>query len=113
MVLNCRTAPENYTAVVKRYKTKKLILINAVNMGLTAGDIRIIPKEKLGRMHIITHRMPPSVLITYLEHEEDHIMVLGILLKHMSGTLISIVKKSGNHLIDILKKKKYEQISVL
>jgi hypothetical protein len=31
----------------------------------------------------------------------------------MSGTMSSAVKKSGDHLIDILKKKKYEQIPVL
>jgi hypothetical protein len=31
----------------------------------------------------------------------------------MSGTMSSAVKKSGDHLIDILKEKKYEQIPVL
>jgi hydrogenase 3 maturation protease len=112
-VLDCGTTPENYTAVVKRYKPKTLVLIDAADMGLAAGDIRIIPKEKLGSMHISTHGIPLSVLITYLEHETDHIMFIGIQPKHMSGTMSSAVKKSGDHLIDILKQKKYEQIPVL
>ncbi|MCX6663899.1 MAG: hydrogenase 3 maturation endopeptidase HyCI [Euryarchaeota archaeon] len=112
-VLDCGTTPENYTAVVKRYKPKALVLIDAADMGLAAGDIRIIPKEKLGRMHISTHGIPLSVLITYLEYEADHIIVIGIQPKRMSGTMSSAVKKSGDHLIDILKEKKYEQIPVL
>ena len=112
-VLDCGTTPENYTAVVKRHKPKTLVLIDAADMGLAAGDIRIIPKEKLGSMHISTHGIPLSVLITYLEHEADHIIVIGIQSKHMSGTMSSAVKKSGDHLIDILRKKKYEQIPFL
>ena len=112
-VLDCGTTPENYTAVVKRHKPKTLVLIDAADMGLPAGEIRIIPKEKIGRMHISTHGIPLSVLITYLEHEADHIIVIGIQSKHMSGTMSSAVKKSGDHLIDILRKKKYEQIPVL
>ena len=112
-VLDCGITPENYTAVVKRHKPKTLVLIDAADMGLAAGDIRIIPKEKLGSMHISTHGIPLSVLITYLEQEADHIIVIGIQPKHMSGTMSSTVKKSGDHLIDILRKKKYEQIPVL
>ena len=112
-VLDCGMTPENYTAIVKRHKPKTLVLIDAADMGLAAGDIRIIPKEKLGSMHISTHGIPLSVLITYLEHEADHIIVIGIQPKYMSGTMSSVVKKSGDYLIDILKKKKYEQIPVL
>jgi hydrogenase maturation protease len=82
-------------------------------MGLPAGEIRIIPKEKIGRMNISTHGIPLSVLITYLEHEADYIIVIGIQPKYMSGTMSSAVKKSVDHLIDILRKKKYEQIPVL
>ena len=112
-VLDCGMTPENYTAVVKRHKPKTLVLIDAADMGLAAGDIRIIPKEKLGSMHISTHGIPLSVLITYLEQEADHIIVIGIQPKHMSGTISGTVKKSGDYLIDILRKKKYEQIPVL
>jgi hydrogenase 3 maturation protease len=111
-VLDCGTTPENYTAIVKRHKPKTLVLIDAADMGLPAGEIRIIPKEKLGSMHISTHGIPLSVLITYLEHEADHIIIIGIQPKHMSGAMSSTIKKAY-HLIDILKKKKYEQISCL
>jgi hydrogenase 3 maturation protease len=113
IVLDCGTTPENYTVVVKRKKPKILILIDAAEMKLPTGAIRIIPKEKLGTMHISTHGIPLSVLITYLEGKAKRIIVIGIQPKRMIGTLSSTVKKSGDHLIDILKKKQYEQIPTL
>jgi hydrogenase 3 maturation protease len=113
IVIDCGTTPENYTSVIKRKKPKILILIDAAEMKLPTGAIRIIPKEKLGTMHISTHGIPLSILITYLESKVERIIVIGIQPKRMSGTLSRTVKKSGDHLIDILKKKQYEQIATL
>ena len=112
-VLDCGTIPENYTAVVKRKKPKTLILIDAAEMSLPAGEIRIIPKEKLGTMHISTHGIPLSILITYLEKDVENIIVLGIQPKRMSGAMSSTVKKSGKYLIELLKTNRYKQIPVL
>jgi hypothetical protein len=48
-----------------------------------AGETCMIPKEKLGTMHIITHRTPLSVLITYFEQEVENIIVIGLQPKRM------------------------------
>jgi hydrogenase 3 maturation protease len=112
-ILDCGTTPENYTAIVKQIKPKTLILIDAAEMKLPAGSVRIIPKEKLGTMHISTHGIPLSVLITYLEQEVETIIVIGIQPKRMSGAMSNIVKKSGDQLIDLLKKNGYEGIPTL
>ena len=87
-VIDCDTVPENYTSVVKSKKPDNLIIIDAVEMGLKPGDIRIVPKEKIGTMHISTHNIPLSVLITYFESfvnnitrlmkDKDFSMSLGI-----------------------------------
>ncbi len=112
-ILDCGTIPENYTAVIKQKKPKTLILIDAAEMNLKAGTMRIIPKEKIGTMHISTHGMPLSILITYLEREVENIIVIGIQPQRMSGTMSSVVKKSGDQLIEILRMNRYEQIPVL
>ena len=39
--INCETVPENYTSVVKKQNPEVLIIIDAVEMGLLPGDIRI------------------------------------------------------------------------
>lgn len=109
-VLDCGTTPENYTGIVKTTQPQTLILIDAADMNLPAGTIRIIQKEKLGSMHISTHGIPLSVLITYLEKIVDHIILIGIQPKHMTGPLSQVVKQSADWLITLLEKKHYEQI---
>ncbi len=113
VVLNCGTVPENFTSVVKQHNPKNLIIVDAVEMGLDAGKIRIVPKEKIGVMHISTHGIPISVLISYLEQYVEKIYFIGIQPKSMSGEINKIVKKSGKELITIIKNRKIENIHKL
>ncbi|DAC72355.1 MAG TPA: hydrogenase maturation peptidase HycI [Thermoplasmata archaeon] len=113
MVLDCGILPENYTAEVKQKKPKTLVLIDAAEMNLPAGEIRIIPKGKLGAMHISTHGIPLLVFIQYLEKEIDRIIFIGVQSETMNGSMSKPVKKSADHLIDLLKKKKINQIKTL
>ena len=113
IIVDTGTVPENYTSVVKREKPKILLIIDAVEMGLAPGKIRIVPKEKIGVMTISTHGIPISVLIGYLEKYVECIIFIGIQPKEMSGKLTSVVKKSGDKLIGILKDKKLKTIKTL
>ena len=113
VVLNCGTVPENFTSVVKQHNPKNLIIVDAVEMGLDAGEIRIVPKDKIGVMHISTHGIPISVLISYLEQYVEKIYFIGIQPKSMSGEINKIVKKSGKELITIIKNRKIENIHKL
>ena len=112
-VLDCGIAPENYTSIVKKHKPKNLIIIDATKMGLSAGEIRIVPKEKIGSMHVSTHGIPLSVLITYLEPYAENIVLIGIEPKVLSGKITRSVKKSGDKLVDFIKNKKLEAIETL
>jgi hydrogenase 3 maturation protease len=109
-IIDCEVIPENYTSVVKKYRPEKLIIIDATKMGLLPGEIRIVPKEKIGSMHVSTHGIPLSVLITYLEPHAENIVLIGIEPKIFSGKISSSVKKSGDKLIEIIKNKEIEKI---
>jgi hydrogenase 3 maturation protease len=112
-VLDCGVVPENYTSVVKRYNPKNLIIIDAVDMGLLPGEIRRVPKEKIGVMHISTHGIPISVLIDYLEKYVKKIIFIGIQPKSMSGKLNEIVKRNADYLLDIIINKNFDKIEIL
>ncbi len=112
-VLDCGIVPENYTSVVKRHNLKNLIIIDAVEMGLKPGAIRIVPKEKIGVMHISTHGIPISVLIGYLEQYVENIIFVGIQPKTMSGEVTAAVKESGDKVVELIKSKKLGQIETL
>jgi len=105
VVLDCGTVPENFTSVVKQHKPKNLIIIDAVEMGLNPGETRIVPKDKIGTMHISTHGIPISILMTYLERYIRNIFFVGIQPKTMSGSLTDLVKASGEKLIKLIINK--------
>lgn len=102
-VLDCGTVPENYTSVVKKQNPNNLIIVDAVDMGLKPGEIRIVPKEKIGVMHISTHGIPISVLIGYLEQYVENIIFVGIQPETMSGEMTETVRKSGDKLVELIK----------
>ena len=112
-VINCGTVPENYSSSIKKYNPKRLIIIDAVEMDLEPGEIRIVPKEKIGRMHISTHGIPISILMDYLEKYVESILFIGIQPKTMSGKITNQVKKSGNKLIELLKNQNLKEIETL
>ena len=113
LAIDCETVPENYTSVIKNQKPENLIIIDAVEMELNPGEIRIIPKEKIGVMHISTHGIPISVLINYIEKTVKNIIFIGVQPKTMSGKMSSIVKLSADKLIDLIIKEKITTIKLL
>ena len=110
IVIDCGTVPENYTGVVKQHNPENVIIIDAVEMGLEPGEIRIVPKDKIGVMHVSTHGIPISVLMNYLERHVKNIVFIGIQPKTMSGNMTDVVKESADKLIDIIKNKKIKNI---
>jgi hydrogenase 3 maturation protease len=112
-VIDCGTIPENFTFAVKRYNPRTVIIVDAVEMNQLPGEIKIIPKEKIGVMHISTHGIPISVLIGYLEQYIKNIFFIGIQPKTMSGEISKEIKKSGNKLVEIIKRGAVEKIKIL
>lgn len=82
-------------------------------MGLNPGEIRIVPKEKIGVMHISTHGIPLSVFIGYLEQYLKNIILIGVQPKNITGAMSKEVRKSCKELVKILKNKNFDQIKIL
>ncbi len=112
-VIDCGTTPENYTSIIKQKKPKKLIIIDAADMGLKPGEIRIVPKDKIGVMTISTHGIPISILINYLEKYVKDVILIGIQPQNMSGEITSKIEKKANTLIKIIKEKKISKLLTL
>ena len=112
-VLDCGIIPENYTSVVKQHKPRTIVIVDAVEMELKPGEIRIVPKEKIGSMHISTHGIPLSVLMSYLEEFVENIVFIGIQPQRMFDDITEPVKKSADKIVELIKKKKIDEIETL
>jgi len=112
-IIDAGTVPENYTGKIKDYKPEKLVLIDSVDMDLKPGEIRKVPKEKIGVMHISTHGIPLSVLINYLERYVKNIFLIGIQPESMKGELTDNIRKSAEEIINIIEQRKFDLIKTL
>jgi hydrogenase 3 maturation protease len=76
--LDCGTAPENFTGVVRKEHPELLLIVDAADMGLRPGEIRVIPPERIRDAGIGTHQLPLTHLVHFLADAADEIRIIGI-----------------------------------
>lgn len=102
-IIDGGTTPENYTSIIRQQQPKQVIIIDAIDMQLPTGEIRIVPDYLIGVMHISTHSTPVSVLIKYIKTMVQNVILIGIQPQRLNGLLTTKVQKSGDLLITLLK----------
>jgi len=96
-ILKTYDVPENYTGKIRKFRPKRILIIDAALAGLKPGDIFILEKEKIAIEEISTHKIPLMVLISYLELDLGcKVTVLGIQAKDLSfGAPVSLLIKTA------------------
>lgn len=73
------TAPENLTGEIKKFAPSHLIICDAADSGLNAGEISIISSDDIQGAAFSTHMMPMNVFINYISHDNPcKTLILGI-----------------------------------
>jgi len=99
------TAPENYTADIKRFAPTHLILVDAAEMGERPGTVKIIPKDKIDGISFSTHVLPLSVMLNYLSQSFNfQTVVIGIEPKNMEfgEGITKEVKEAVNKIVSTI-----------
>ncbi len=60
------TAPENLTGQIKKFKPTHLLVIDAVDLGLATGTVKMVNLCAEDRVSFSTHRVPVGILRDYL-----------------------------------------------
>lgn len=83
-VVNTGTVPENYTGLIRKVQPSHIIFIDAVEMKMAPGDIKLVQKDEIANYSISTHAMPLSFMIKYIETFTDSsVLLIGIQPKNM------------------------------
>ena len=61
-VVDCGTAPENYTATLRKNPPAELLIVDAADMGLSPGECRRLSIEELDTAGETSHGVAPSLL---------------------------------------------------
>lgn len=76
MIINTGTVPENYTGLIRSESPSHIIFVDAVEMNLEPGTLRLVKEEEIANYSISTHAMPLSFMIKYLKSFSDAKMIL-------------------------------------
>lgn len=79
LAINGRSSPESVSHQVRALKPQRLLIVDAADIGLAPGEIRIIDPDDIAEMFIMsTHNLPLNFLIDQLKEDIEEIIFLGI-----------------------------------
>ena len=79
VVIDGGTAPENDVVAIRELRPARLLLVDATDMGLAPGEIRVIDPDDIAEMFMMTtHNMPLNYLIDQLKEDVGEVIFLGI-----------------------------------
>jgi hydrogenase 3 maturation protease len=78
-VIDGGSAPENDVAAIRDLRPARLLLVDATDMGLNPGEIRVVNPDDITEMFMMTtHNMPLNYLIDQLKEDVGEVIFLGI-----------------------------------
>lgn len=78
-IIDGGSAPENYLHRIREMRPDHVLVVDATDMDLAPGEIRLIPAEKLDDPFLVTtHTLPLSYLIQSLRETIIRVDLLGI-----------------------------------
>ncbi|MCL2767852.1 MAG: hydrogenase maturation protease [Synergistaceae bacterium] len=75
--IDCGTSPENYISKLRKDEPEILIIIDAAEMGIEAGSVRVLNFNEIGGEIITSHGIPLSILLEQFNKTLD-IFIIGI-----------------------------------
>jgi len=78
-VIDGGAAPENDIGHIRELRPDRLVIVDATDMGLAAGETRVIDEKDIADMFIMTtHNLPLNFLIDQLRETVPEITFFGI-----------------------------------
>lgn len=78
-VLNGGSAPENAMFKVREMRPEHVLIVDAADMNLSAGDVQVIDKEQIASLFLMTtHSLPLSFLMDAISEFAPHVEMIGI-----------------------------------
>ncbi|ALB62575.1 Coenzyme F420 hydrogenase maturation protease [Cronobacter condimenti 1330] len=73
------SAPENDIGAIRELRPERLLIVDATDMGLSPGEIRLIDPDDIADMFMMTtHNMPLNYLVDQLRDDTGEVIFLGI-----------------------------------
>ncbi|MFW6126452.1 MAG: hydrogenase maturation protease, partial [Chloroflexota bacterium] len=78
VAVDCGTIPESFTSLVRKHRPDSLLIVDAADIGLAAGALRIVPRDRIAVLYASTHSLPLSLLMGYLADLCGEVTLVGV-----------------------------------
>jgi len=110
--IDCFTTPENYTAMVKRLQPHAIVIVDAADMKIQPGEMRVIPLKQMESASFSTHMLPLSIVVSYLQKTTaSEIWVIGIQPERFDDDISPGVLQAGKRLMFLLASGNWQTIN--
>ncbi len=77
--LDCGSTPEAFSGIIKRESPDLLIVVDTTVMGLSPGEFRRIPVDKISiDRPMDTHSLSPAYFLEYVQRFSGELLFIGI-----------------------------------
>jgi len=113
--INAETVPENFIATIKRKLPQVLVVVDAAEMKLNAGEIRRFEPKQANSVFYSTHSLPVSQLCEQLVGSVGEIVLIGVQPKGFEqfAELSSEAIKAVEEIIRLIEERKWKKIPFL
>ncbi len=66
MAIDCGAVPETYVGPIRRFLPSHILIVDAADIGLSSGSVRLVSPEEIVGMALSTHTLPLRVFTDYL-----------------------------------------------
>jgi len=77
-LIDADVMPENFTRPIRESRAGLVLFIDAVDMGLEPGDLRIVPRELIDATIPCSHNLPMSYVMGYVNEKVERVELLGV-----------------------------------
>ena len=82
--IDCGTSLENISGIITREKPDLLVLVDAAQMDVSPGEVRLLPSTGTDRMLVSTHGLPLPFVLDRLRQHVGRIELIGIQISDVS-----------------------------
>lgn len=113
--IDAASAPESYASIVRRHCPDLLLLIDAADMNLPPGAVRLIPPDKVTALPFSTHHIPLPTFISYVNEFCGQVLLIGVqpCRTEIGEHISQVVRTSLKNLCEIIRQGRTAEIPLL
>jgi hydrogenase 3 maturation protease len=101
-LFDCGTAPENYIFPILSTSCDTVILVDAADMGIAAGDIKVFSLDEISNVSFSTHNPSPRLFADLLKTGKDDMNIFVVSIQPKTTALGASLSKEVLDGLEIL-----------